>query len=130
MQIFATYSIKFKIKSSIVNVGSIVGENGFTELAGYSSTKGAINSLTKSFAVEFAKKNIRANVVNPGFIKSSYFNKFKNKKKLYNWTLSRIPMQRWGENIEVVNLIEYLISDKSSYINGACINIDGGWMSS
>ena len=56
MQIFATYSIKFKIKSSIVNVGSIVGENGFTELAGYSSTKGAINSLTKSFAVEFAKK--------------------------------------------------------------------------
>ena len=80
MQIFATYSIKFKIKSSIVNVGSIVGENGFTELAGYSSTKGAINSLTKSFAVEFAKKNIRANVVNPGFIKSSYFNKFKNKK--------------------------------------------------
>ena len=39
-------------------------------------------------------------------------------------------MQRWGENIEVVNLIEYLISDKSSYINGACINIDGGWMSS
>ena len=102
---------KNKIKSSIVNIGSIVGENGFDELVGYSSTKGALKSLTKSFAVEHAKDNIRANIVIPGFIKTSYYDKFKsNKKKLYKWTKDRTPMSRWGEPQEVVNLIEFLIS--------------------
>ena len=81
MQVYCIYSIKHNIKSSIVNVGSIVGENGFTELAGYSSTKGALKSLTKSVAVEHAKDNIRANIVIPGFIKTSYFKKFKKDKK-------------------------------------------------
>ena len=97
MQIYCSYSIKNKIKSSIVNIGSIVGENGFDELVGYSSTKGALKSLTKSFAVEHAKDNIRANIVIPGFIKTSYYDKFKsNKKKLYKWTKDRTPMSRWG----------------------------------
>ena len=62
MQVYCIYSIKHNIKSSIVNVGSIVGENGFTELAGYSSTK-ELKSLTKSVAVEHTKDNIRANIV-------------------------------------------------------------------
>ena len=131
MQIYCLYSIKHKIKSSIVNIGSIVGENGFSELAGYSSTKGALKSLTKCVAVEHAKNNIRANIVVPGFIKTSYFKKFKrNKKKLYDWTLNRTPMLRWGESNEVVNLIEFLISDESSYITGSSFNVDGGWLSS
>ncbi len=131
MQIYCLYSIKYKIKSSIVNIGSIVGENGFTELAGYSSTKGALKSLTKSVAVEHAKDNIRANIVIPGFIKTSYFNQFKqDKKKLYNWTINRTPMLRWGESNEVVSMIEFLISDDSSYITGSSFNVDGGWLSS
>jgi NAD(P)-dependent dehydrogenase (short-subunit alcohol dehydrogenase family) len=131
MQEFLLYSKKNRIKSSIINIGSIVGENGFKELAGYASTKGALKSLTKSFAVEYAKENIRANMINPGFIKTSYYNDFKlNKKKLYNWTLKRTPMGRWGNTNEVVNLIEFLISDKSSYITGTTINVDGGWLSS
>lgn len=131
MQIYCSYSIKNKIKSSIVNIGSIVGENGFDELVGYSSTKGALKSLTKSFAVEHAKDNIRANIVIPGFIKTSYYDKFKsNKKKLYKWTKDRTPMSRWGEPQEVVNLIEFLISDDSTYITGSSFNVDGGWLSS
>ena len=77
-----------------------------------------------------AKNNIRANLVNPGFIKSSYFEQFKKKKSLYNWTLSRIPQKRWGNPNEVSNLICFLLSDLSSYINGTSINIDGGWTGS
>ena len=77
-----------------------------------------------------ATHNIRANLINPGFVKKSYFNKFKMKKKLYKWTLSRIPQKRWGEPIEVSNLICFLLSDLSDYINGASINIDGGWTAS
>ena len=67
----------------------------------------------------------------PGFIKTSYFKKFKkDKKRLYNWTLNRTPMLRWGETNEVVNLIEFLISNESSYITGSSFNVDGGWLSS
>ena len=131
MQEFAKYSKRNKIKSSIVNIGSIVGENGFKELSGYASTKGALKSLTKSFAIEYAKENIRVNMINPGFIKTSYYDNFKSKKKkLYNWTLKRTPMGRWGNSSEVVSLIEFLISDESSYITGTTINVDGGWLSS
>jgi len=129
MQKYSNYLIKLKKPGSIVNIGSIVGQNGFAELTGYAATKTALVGLTKSFAVEMADKKIRANIINPGFIKTSYFKKFKSKKKLYNWTLSRIPLKRWGEASEIANFINFLLSDKSSYINGESINVDGGWMS-
>ena len=76
------------------------------------------------------KHNIRANLISPGFTKTSYYKKFKKKTKLYKWTLSRIPMDRWGSSIEISKLISFLISDDSSYINGENINIDGGWTNS
>ena len=123
--------IKNKIKGSVVNICSIVGQIGFNELSVYASSKGALASLTKSFAVEMAPYNIRANIVSPGFTKTSYYKKFKIKKKeVYNWTLSRIPMKRWGEASEISDLIIYLLSEKSSYITGENINIDGGWLNS
>lgn len=130
MQVFSKYFIKFKLKASIVNIGSIVGNIGFKELSGYASTKTALIGLTKSFANEMSKNRIRANIVSPGFTKTSYFKKFKKKKNLYKWTLSRIPLTRWGEPEEISNLICFLLSDKSEYINGQNINIDGGWTSS
>ncbi len=130
MQIYSKYLKQKKISGSIVNIGSIVGNNGFSELSGYASTKTALIGLTKSFAVEMAKNNIRANLVSPGFIKTSYFKKFRKKSKLYNWTLSRIPQKRWGRPEEVTNLICFLLSDLSTYINGTNINVDGGWTGS
>ena len=130
MQIYSKYLRQKKTSGSIVNIGSIVGNNGFSELSGYASTKTALIGLTKSFAVEMAKNNIRANLVSPGFIKTSYFKKFRKKSKLYNWTLSRIPQKRWGRPEEVTNLICFLLSDLSSYINGTNINVDGGWTGS
>tara|TARA_B100001250_G_C19802582_1_gene791776 strand:- start:1260 stop:1994 length:735 start_codon:yes stop_codon:yes gene_type:complete len=130
MKIFSNYLKKNKIPGSIVNIGSIVGNNGFSELSGYASTKTALIGLTKSFAVEMANNNIRANLINPGFIKTSYFQKFKKKNKLYKWTLSRIPQKRWGEPDEVSQLACFLLSDLSTYINGTIINIDGGWTGS
>ena len=68
------------MKGSIVNIGSIVGINGFEELAGYASSKTALIGLTKSFAKEMSNFHIRANIVNPGFIKTSYYQKFKKEK--------------------------------------------------
>ena len=130
MKIFSKYLKLKKAKGSIVNIGSIVGQNGFAELAGYASTKSALVGLTKSFAVEMASSNIRANLINPGFIKTSYFEKFKKKKKLYKWTLNRIPQKRWGDPKEISHMVCFLLSDFSSYITGSSIDIDGGWLSS
>jgi len=116
---------------SVVNIGSIVGINGFNELSGYASTKKAMDGLTKSLAVEYAEDKIRFNIIHPGFIKTSYYKKFKkNKKKLYNWTISRIPQKRWGEAKEVSSLVCFLLSDNSSYITGQSICVDGGWTAS
>jgi len=130
LKLYIKYCETKKIGSSVVNIGSIVGETGFEDLSGYSSTKGAIKSLTQCLAIEFASKNIRMNIVNPGFIKTSYFQKFKSKKKLYNWTLSKIPLKRWGSSNEIANVVGFLISNDSSYINGETINVDGGWLKS
>ena len=129
MRLFSKY-LGGRINGSIVNIGSIVGINGFKELAGYASSKTALIGLTKSFASEMAVSKIRANIVNPGFIETSYFQKFKKKKKLYNWTLSRIPQNKWGKPNDVSHLICFLLSDNSSYITGTNINIDGGWTGS
>lgn len=119
-----------KIMGSIINISSIVGNLGFSELAGYASTKAAIDGLTKSLAAEFSKKKIRVNSIAPGFVKSSYFKKFKKEKsKLYKWTLSRIPLKKWGENLDIAYLTLFLISENSEYINGQVIKIDGGWTS-
>ena len=129
MQLFSKNLLKKKLPGSIVNISSIVGQNGFDELSSYGSSKGALISLTKCFAVEMAKKNIRANSVSPGFTKTSFYKFFKkNKKKLYSWTLSRIPQRRWGKSEEISELIYFLISDNSQYITGENINIDGGWL--
>ena len=130
MQIFSKNLIKKKSPGSVINIGSIVGQLGFSELSGYASTKLALTGLTKSFATEMASKKIRANIISPGFTKTSFYKKFKKNKKLYNWTLNRIPLQRWGNPEEVSNLICFLLSDKASYITGENINIDGGWSSS
>ena len=130
MKIFLNYSIKNKIKTSIVNIGSIVGGTGFDELCGYASTKGALKSLTQSFAVENAKHNVRANIINPGFVQTSYFDNFKKNNELYKWTISRIPLKRWARTDEICGAVNFLISDESSYVTGETINIDGGWINS
>jgi 3-oxoacyl-[acyl-carrier protein] reductase len=115
---------------SIVNIGSIVGIKGFSQLTGYASTKQALDAFTKSLAIEMAdkKKNVRGNIVHPGFIKTSYYENFKKKrKKLYNWTLSKIPTKKWGNSSDISNLVCFLLSDESRYINGQSIICDGGW---
>ena len=130
-QMFCQQIVKNKQRGSIVNISSIVGQTGFKELSVYGSTKGALISLTKSLATELAAKNIKVNSISPGFTKTSYYKKFKkDKKNLYKWTLSRIPMGRWGEPNEISHLVCFLLSEKSSYINGENFNVDGGWINS
>ena len=113
---------------SLVYVSSIVSSLGFEDLDDYGATKSAAESLIRSICVRF--KGSRFNSVAPGFTKTSYAKSFQeNQKKLYDWTLKRTPMSRWGTSKEIVDLIEFLLSSKSSYITGQTFKIDGGWSS-
>ena len=100
----------------------------FKQLSGYALSKSGLIGLTKSLAIEFSDKKIRVNSISPGFIKSSYATKFKKKlPNLYKYTLKRTPLNRWGTCEEVADLILFLLSNNSLYINGNNIFIDGGW---
>tara|TARA_B100000780_G_C20958853_1_gene382644 strand:+ start:29 stop:772 length:744 start_codon:yes stop_codon:yes gene_type:complete len=129
-QLFTKFQEKIHTQGAIVNISSIVGQTGFKELSVYGSSKGALIAFTKSLSVELASKKIRVNSISPGFTKTSFFKKFKKKSKLYKWTLSRIPSDRWGDPDEISNMISFLLSDKAKYITGENHNVDGGWMSS
>lgn len=127
-QIFS--KIMKKNSGSIVNISSIVGPRGFKDLSGYAMTKGGVIALSKSLAIELACEGIRVNAICPGFIKTSYANHFKRKlPKIYKYTIDRTPLKRWGKSEEVSSLILFMLSDKSSYITGNEIYVDGGWSS-
>ena len=97
-------------------------------MSGYASSKGALTALTKSYAAEMSNYGIRANTISPGFIKTSFFQKFKTKRKTYiNGPYLEYLRKRWGEPEEIAELICFVLSDKCNYLNGENISIDGGW---
>ncbi len=114
-------------QGKIINMSSVAGTNGLPELSAYVTSKAAVIGLTKSLAIEYAVNNIQINALAPGFCKTSYFDDFQKKSGLYDFTIERTPMQRWGESEEVANVCLFLASSLSSYITGDVINVDGGW---
>jgi 3-oxoacyl-[acyl-carrier protein] reductase len=119
----------FKVMSksrfgSVVNISSIVGESGNAGQVNYSASKGGLNTLTKSFAIEGASRNIRFNSVAPGFINTDMTEKLKDEvKQAY---IDKIPLKRFAEPIEVAQSVAFLLSDSSSYITGEVLRVNGG----
>ncbi len=114
-------------QGKIINMSSIAGTLGLPELSSYVTSKAAIIGLTKSLALEFAENNIQINAVAPGFCKTSYFDNFRKKSELYDFTLERTPMKRWGSSEEIANACLFLASKMSDYVTGEVMNVDGGW---
>jgi len=112
----------------IVNIGSISGERAIprVHLAAYSSTKAAISMLTKAIAVEYARRHIRCNSVNPGIINSGMIKPYLDDPKARKVIEERIPLVRIGEPIDVANAVLFLASDEASWITGTILNVDGG----
>lgn len=111
-------------KGKVINISSIVGEIGNPGQANYSASKAGMIGFAKSVAKEFASRNITCNVIAPGFIETQMTDKLpENIKENY---LSNIPLKRFGTPREVANLVAFLGSDLSNYINGQVINVDGG----
>ena len=119
--------IKYMMKKrngSIINLASVVGVVGNSGQSNYSASKAGIIGFTKSVAKELASRNIRANAVAPGFIETDMTNVLKDdvKENIGN----QIPLKRMGTAKEVAEVIYFLGTEKSSYITGQVINIDGG----
>lgn len=127
----AKYAIPLMLKSgegTIINISSMAAFSVIPNFSVYCVSKAAINGLTKSLAVDFAPK-IRTNAVCPGFVKIANSQGERSPQELKEW-YSRIakeyPMQRVCEVEEIANVVSFLASDQSSYINGATITVDGG----
>ncbi len=109
---------------SIVNITSVSGLKGLPGQSNYCASKAGIIGLTRSLAVECAKKNVTVNCIAPGFIESEMVDKLTEKYK--NEMLKLIPMNRFGTTQEVADLVVYLVSEKAKYITGQTFVIDGG----
>ena len=108
----------------IVNITSIVGHTGNLGQANYAASKAGIIGMTKSLAIEYAKKNITLNCLSPGFIKTTMTeNILENVKAMLT---SRIPMSKLGSGEDVANSVAFLSSDEASYITGETIHVNGG----
>jgi 3-oxoacyl-[acyl-carrier protein] reductase len=121
------YSIKVMMKQdsgTIINISSIVGHTGNFGQSNYSSAKAGIIALSKSLAIEYAKKNIRVNCISPGFIDTKMIKSINEefKKKL----IENIPMRKLGNGNDIANCAIFLASDLSSYITGETIHVNGG----
>ena len=125
--LLSKYAIKKMLKDKfgrIVNITSIVGHSGNLGQSNYSASKAGIIGMSKSLAIEYAKKNITVNCVSPGFIVSDMTNNLPEKVK--DQLTSRIPMARLGNGDDVSNCVAFLSSETTSYVTGETIHVNGG----
>ena len=109
---------------AVVNVASVVAEMGNMGQANYVASKGGVISMTKTFALEGAARNIRFNSVTPGFIMTDMTQELNEKAK--EAMMSRIPLKRFAEPKEVASAVAFLLSDEASYITGETLKVNGG----
>lgn len=126
--VIQSLSTKLNKGASIVNVSSLAGLKAFKDHSAYSMSKAGLDALTRSLALEFGPRGIRVNSINPTVILTSM--------GLENWSdpqkaaplKAKIPLGRFGEVKEVVDPVVWLLSEESSYINGNCLPIEGGFL--
>ncbi len=111
-------------KGKIVNITSIVGHSGNLGQSNYTASKAGIVAMSKSLAIEYAKKNINVNCISPGFIKTAMTDKIDDKFK--DIIISKIPSARLGEPDDIANAVLFLASNQSDYINGETLHVNGG----
>lgn len=112
---------------SIVNVTSVHAVTGFERIAAYAASKGGLDALTKTLAVEWARHGVRVNSLAPGYFRTDLSSGLLDSK----WgetILSATPMGRLGIPSELGGAAVFLASDASSYVTGTSVNVDGGWV--
>jgi 3-oxoacyl-[acyl-carrier protein] reductase len=125
--LMSKFAIKKMLKNKsgkIVNITSVVGHTGNLGQANYTASKAGIIAMSKSLAIEYAKKNINVNCISPGFIKTAMTEKIDEKFK--EVIISKIPSARLGEPDDIANAVLFLSSEQSNYINGETLHVNGG----
>ena len=125
--LLSKFAIKKMLKNKsgkIINITSIVGHTGNLGQANYTASKAGIVAMSKSLAIEYAKKNININCISPGFIKTAMTDKIDEKFK--EIIISKIPSARLGEPEDIANAVLFLASNQSDYINGETLHVNGG----
>ena len=121
------YSIKKMLKNKsgkIINITSVVGHTGNVGQANYTASKAGIVAMSKSLAIEYAKKNINVNCISPGFISTAMTDQIDERFK--ETIIAKIPSNRLGKPEDIANAVNFLSSDQSDYINGETLHVNGG----
>ena len=121
------YSIKKMLKNKsgkIINITSVVGHTGNVGQANYTASKAGIVAMSKSLAIEYAKKKININCISPGFISTAMTDQIDEKYK--DAIIAKIPSNRLGKPEDIANAVAFLSSDQSDYINGETLHVNGG----
>ena len=125
--LMSKFAIKKMLKNKsgkIVNITSVVGHTGNVGQVNYTASKAGIVAMSKSLAIEYAKKNINVNCISPGFIKTAMTDKIDDKFK--ETIISKIPSAKLGEPDDIANAVLFLTSSQSDYINGETLHVNGG----
>ena len=124
MSKFAIKKMLKNKKGKIINITSVVGHTGNLGQANYTASKAGIVAMSKSLAIEYAKKNININCISPGFIKTAMTDNIEEKFK--ELIISKIPSARLGDPKDIANAVIFLASNHSDYINGETLHVNGG----
>ena len=121
---YAAGALKASGSGSVINIGSVLGIVGMRDHTAYSAAKAGLHHMTKQIALELAPDNVRVNCVVPGFIRTAMYERHPPELKRH---VERVhALGRVGEVQEVADAVTFLASDKSSFITGACLAVDGG----
>ena len=110
-------------------LSSIGAHLSFPNNPGYQVSKAGLESMARSISYDLGSKNIRANSLVLGYIKTDMTSKSYNDKKLREERTNRTILKRWGNVNDIIGAVKFLLSEESSYITGTSITIDGGWLS-
>lgn len=126
MSVEAGKMMRAQGKGVIVNTASVNAIHPAEMQAIYSITKAAVVNMTKAFAKECGPLGVRVNALLPGLTRTRFAGALFENKPVYDQIMEKIPMRRHAEPAEMAGTVLYLVSDASSYTNGACIVVDGG----
>lgn len=112
----------------IINIASVLSFQGGILVPGYAAAKGAVAQLTRSFANEWAASGVNVNAVAPGYIATDNTAALQHDPERNDALMARIPVARWGDAVEIAWPVVFLASDLATFVHGAVLPVDGGWL--